>query len=547
MTSIDSRDFLDELQYDLKVQDPIKAKIVLSSLSEVDEQTQKKVYFELSKADDEFTIHLLTDLNGENNGLFNSFPMLKEIFFSKVIDNTELIVNMLQNGGRPHEISYLSQVAGEMRLEEAVPALLKILSEQKDENVLEPVINALGVIGDPSATAAVGEFLYCEHTNLIRATIRTLGQFGTPTAVRRLAEKIGIDRELDEIILEIFARLQSPEALAELNKTLSSQFVFVRNTGRKKLVQVGEKAVPYLIKNIHFNDPDLQIHSLNILGDINDETAISEIRKLIHNHPKDPNVRFAAYEALGKLPLHKGAYVLAAGLQDQVDNVRSAAAGAIDRNYDDILSAGIKNMVRVEGVESINIIRTIINSQCDQVFLSLLEEEVFKKYGLPYLVEKAHPDISSHFKTLLLNKGYNDLLEKYFIKAKIERKEKPKVYAIDDSKMILNIFRTILYDLGYNPCLFEFPEKALAQIRRERPAAILTDLNMPDISGIELAKQARKIYNKNELPIIMVTTQKETLDKVAAYTAGINVIIHKPFTEEQISKTLLDVGVRPLD
>jgi len=547
MAGINSRDFIDELRYDLKVKDLLKAKIVLSSLSEVDEQKIKKTYSELGQADDEFTIHLLADLNGENNDLFKKFPILKEIFFSKVIDNTELILNMLRNGSKPHELSYLAQVAGEMGLDAAVPTLLNILSEKKDEYVLESVIKALGDIGDPSAMAVVGEFLDCEQTNLIRATIKTLGELGTPPAVRRLGEKIGDDKELDEIILDIFASLQSPEALIELNKTLGSKFEFVRSLGKKMLVQVGEKAVPYLIKNIHLNDPDLQIHSLNVLGDINDETAISEIRKLIHNHPQDPNVRFAAYEALGKLPLHKGAYVLAAGLQDPEDNVRTAAAGAIDRNYDDILSAGIKNMIRDEGAESLNIIRTIINSQCDRVFLSLLDEEVFKKFGLPYLSDKAHPDIRSHFKTLLLNMGYNDLIEHYLDKTKIERKEKLKVYAIDDSKMVLNIFRTILHDLGYDPCLFEFPAQALDRIRRERPAAILTDLNMPDTSGIELAEQMRKIYHKIELPIILVTTQKEALDKIAAYTAGINIIINKPFTQEQINKALLDVGIRPTE
>jgi len=68
----------------------------------------------------------------------------------------------------------------------------------------------------------------------------------------------------------------------------------------------------------------LVIHSLNVLGDIGDEAAIPAIRSLLHNQPEDANVRFAAYEALGNLPVGKGAFVLAAGLEDPDSSVRAA-------------------------------------------------------------------------------------------------------------------------------------------------------------------------------------------------------------------------------
>jgi CheY-like chemotaxis protein len=67
---------------------------------------------------------------------------------------------------------------------------------------------------------------------------------------------------------------------------------------------------------------------------------------------------------------------------------------------------------------------------------------------------------------------------------------------------------------------------------------ILTDLNMPDITGIEFTKEIRQWYSKSELPIIMVTTQKEAQGNKAAYAAGVNDIILKPFTEAKIGKAL---------
>ena len=204
------------------------------------------------------------------------------------------------------------------------------------------------MIGDPSATTPISEYLYASSVELVIAAIQALGTLSTPTAIQRLAEKLGADHDLDYMILDVFAASQEPEALDRLNDTLSAQLAHLRNAGKQRLLDIGRKAVPVLISNLRYDDPDLLIHTLNVMGDIGDESAISPIRKLLHNEPRDANVRFAAYEALGKLPMAKGAFALAQGLSDPVDNVRSAAASAIDHNYNTVLAAGIKNMVRDE-------------------------------------------------------------------------------------------------------------------------------------------------------------------------------------------------------
>ena len=67
---------------------------------------------------------------------------------------------------------------------------------------------------------------------------------------------------------------------------------------------------------------------------------------------------------------------------------------------------------------------------------------------------------------------------------------------------------------------------------------ILTDLNMPEITGIDLTRNVRQWYTKDKLPIIMVTTQDEAKDNKAALAAGVNGIVQKPFSEGQIGKAL---------
>jgi CheY-like chemotaxis protein len=225
-------------------------------------------------------------------------------------------------------------------------------------------------------------------------------------------------------------------------------------------------------------------------------------------------------------------------LNDPVNNVRNAAAKAIDRHYNAALAGGIRNLTRSESPEALKIMTTIIDSQCDTIFLDLLEENYFKAPAIDYLTNKAHPDVRSYFARILEKAGHTKLSKQIAPKKAAKEKSILKVFAVDDSKMILNIYRTVLHNLGYESHLFEFPAKALERVQKEKPDVILTDLNMPDITGIDFTKEVRQWYSNVELPIIMVTTQNEGQDSEAAYAAGINHIIHKPFTEEQIGKAL---------
>ena len=114
-----------------------------------------------------------------------------------------------------------------------------------------------------------------------------------------------------------------------------------------------------------------------------------------------------------------------------------------------------------------------------------------------------------------------------------------KVVAVDDSRMILNIYKATLHELGFEPVLFEFPETAIEWLQKEKPAIVLTDLNMPEITGIMMSAEIRKKYSAEELPIIMVTTQNEVNDNEAAYAAGVNKVMQKPFNAETL-KTAMD-------
>ncbi|MCK5681573.1 HEAT repeat domain-containing protein [bacterium] len=543
MAKIKAASFIKEIKNNIVEKDAVKAEIVLSHIVEMELAVQKEALDLFWQSPAEFAIPLLAAVLDRYPYLSNSFPEIKEHLVAKILEAPSVYLEILQDE-KSDSRGYLIELAGEIGFDDAYHILMALLINEKDHDLLLKIITALGEIGDSGAASNIAELLYTDDDDLVEAAVTALGQLGSATAIHRLSEKLGYKKELDFAILDVFMNVQSHEAIKKLNQTLTSHHAHVRSTGKEKLILLGSKALPILSENLLQGDPDLLIHTLNVMGDMGDEGAIPAIRKLIHNQPRDANVRFAAYETLGRLPLTKGAYVLAAGLHDPVDNVRSAAATAIDSNYNEILAAGLKNMVRLADDEATDLVRTIMSTQSGTIFLDLLEIDFFRKLAFEFLGKKAHADVRDFFVAILKENGFvdevaalvgDDQETKGHPAEEVPRK---RVVAIDDSKMILGIFRSMLHALGYEPFIFIDPEVAVEEVFKLKPDAVLTDLNMPGITGIEVTRRIREKFSKDELPIIMVTTQNENQDNEAAKAAGVSDILHKPFTKEGIGEAL---------
>lgn len=536
MVDVNPQHMIEEIRDNIRTGDAMKTQLVLVHLGDVDKKTQNRLIYELTRGDVSFSIPQLLYLLEEHPGLAASLPVIRETLISQLLAYPELLGGFLVDpwirGKR-----YLIQVAGELRSEETTLALIELAAGSRDEAEIRSILEALGQIGDPEAINLLTDYLYAANRELIVAAIQALGQMGTPTAMRRLAERMGTDNELDFIILSIFADVQDQVCLEKLSETLRSHYAHMRTYAKQELVRIGAKAVPILIDNLTHEDPDLLIHTLNVLGEIGDESAIMPIRKLVGREPKNANVRFAAYEALALLPLRKGAYTLTAGLTDREDHVCIAAARAIDRNFSDILMVGIKNLLMEKDDDAHHITKIIVNAQVDRIFMALADEPYFQEMAMVYLPH-AHRDIRNHYHALLTQAGRDEFAGK--LVGEQETAVKQKVVAVDDSRMILNIYKATLHELNYEPVLFEFPASALEWLAKEKPVMVLTDLNMPEITGVELTARIRGRYSADELPVIMVTTQNEVQDHKAALAAGVSKIIQKPFNAESLRAAMAE-------
>ncbi len=524
---------IDEIKSSIRGKDAVKVRLVLDCLADVDRTVQNRLVYELSRAEAEFAIPILNYLVTQYPELCSKLPVIRETLISQLIGHPALVIASLANPAIQDK-TMIIQTAGELRMNAAVMPLIGLLSETEDRETIKLVIDTLGLIGGERVLSTLTEFLYSADREFTIRAIQSLQQVGTPSAMNWLAERMGTDSELDQLILGVFGTVQDHVCIGKLNETLRSTHTRMRVIAKEQLQRIGVKAVPDLIENLKDANVDFVIHTLNLLGSIGDEHAVGPIRKLLAGEPADANVRFAAYEALAMLPLQKGAYALAAGLTDKEDHVCIAAARAIDRNLSDILVTGIKNLIRNEDADARHIVKTIVHAQTGDLFLALATEECFQRLALVYLPH-VHQDNRTFYVRLLQDRGLHEFAERVTISESGDgARRRVKICAVDDSRVVLSIYKATLYELGFEPVLFEFPASALEWLEQERPALVLTDLNMPKISGLELTQRIRERYSPSELPVIMVTTQSDVRDQSAAGAAGVNEVLGKPFDTDML-------------
>jgi two-component system chemotaxis response regulator CheY len=114
------------------------------------------------------------------------------------------------------------------------------------------------------------------------------------------------------------------------------------------------------------------------------------------------------------------------------------------------------------------------------------------------------------------------------------------VLVVDDSAMMRKIVIKNIREAGFTPNFVEAGDgkEGLEKFQAGGIDLILTDWNMPNMDGLSMVKEIRKLDPEKKVPIVMVTTEGSA-DKVKeAVMAGANNYIAKPFTPERLQEKL---------
>jgi two-component system, chemotaxis family, chemotaxis protein CheY len=114
-----------------------------------------------------------------------------------------------------------------------------------------------------------------------------------------------------------------------------------------------------------------------------------------------------------------------------------------------------------------------------------------------------------------------------------------KILAVDDFSTMRRIVRNILRQLGYNNIAeAEDGAAALEYLKQNKVDFIVSDWNMPNMTGLELLKAVRADTNLKDIPILLVTAEALKENVVEAVKAGVNGYIVKPFTAETLKEKI---------
>ncbi|MFK4753890.1 chemotaxis response regulator CheY [Oceanobacter sp. wDCs-4] len=116
-----------------------------------------------------------------------------------------------------------------------------------------------------------------------------------------------------------------------------------------------------------------------------------------------------------------------------------------------------------------------------------------------------------------------------------------KILIVDDFSTMRRIVKNLLRDLGFtNTAEADDGSTALPMLQQGDFDFLVTDWNMPGMTGIDLLKKVRADERLRSLPVLMVTAEAKREQIVAAAQAGVNGYVVKPFTaavlKEKIEK-----------
>lgn len=114
-----------------------------------------------------------------------------------------------------------------------------------------------------------------------------------------------------------------------------------------------------------------------------------------------------------------------------------------------------------------------------------------------------------------------------------------RILIVDDFSTMRRIIKNLLNDLGFsNTAEAEDGGAAMTMIRGGGFRFVITDWNMPGVTGIELLRMIRADPTHGKLPVLMVTAESKREQIIEAAQAGVSGYVIKPFNAQTLAEKM---------
>ena len=125
------------------------------------------------------------------------------------------------------------------------------------------------------------------------------------------------------------------------------------------------------------------------------------------------------------------------------------------------------------------------------------------------------------------------------------RRQSPLVLVVDDEPHIVNVLTMKLRGAGYDVVTAEDGEQAYELALEQLPDLVITDYQMPFLSGLEFAQRLRLAESTSVTPVLMLTARGFTIAAEALAKTNIQAVLSKPFSPRDVAsrvEALLEQG-----
>jgi len=468
-----------------------------------------------------------------------------------------VVVQGLENDSPPFRTLCI-RTAGEYAFASAAEPLSRMALAEKDADLLVEILASLAKIRPVGGEAVFRNFMHHPDQLLAAMAMEMAGVYADFQAVPALAQTIqnaNAEGKYDTCdittwkAIDALAAIGSRESLGFLVEFIHHKNPTARRIITDALVRLGETTLPLLEPVYTAGGTDDRILACNIAGFIGlRKGADALVRAFDSGYFTDPNVRYAAFEALGRIGTLKGLVCLVDGLEENDELILMAVVTGLERHAAPGVLKTIAERISAGTQNSPRITKAIIAARALRLFQELYKDEAVGDALMEALCQSQDQDILDAFAERLGQMGTErsrtDALS--LPKANLTTR---KALAVDDSKSMLALYRNILTDMGFEPLLAANGQEAYAFVESgEFVDVVITDMNMPVMDGVELVAKLRSSLGYEEIPVLMVTTESENSQRDVAAKAGVTGFITKPFKPETIKGTLRQMlGMSPAE
>lgn len=118
-----------------------------------------------------------------------------------------------------------------------------------------------------------------------------------------------------------------------------------------------------------------------------------------------------------------------------------------------------------------------------------------------------------------------------------------KILVVDDFATMRKVIRNLLKQVGYEKNIVEAEDGVIALkiLKSQKIDLVVSDWNMPNMTGLELLKAVRSDEDLKSTPFLMVTAEALQDNVIAAVKAGVSNYIIKPFTAEVLNDKISNI------